>query len=200
MCRDATGEAIVCLWNNHSNIITDECVGRPVLFAGVTVGELDGAPILKLPKASSISIGDRPETRAVKDWWNLQGHDIIDVGQAEQGFTGPQIVSVKGMLAKIVDQNITTQNGASRNLVTLHITGGPPTASITVQFWNSTDGQAKRFEAFLHQSVVIRKMRAYIDVMRGSTFESIGQVTSITKVEDQVLMKWWFTPRPVSST
>jgi hypothetical protein len=135
--RDASGECIVCLWNNHSSIVTDESVGRPVFFAGVTIGELDGAPVLKLPKAASISIGDRPETRAVKEWWNAQGSQVIDVGLAEKGFTGPQIVSVKGMLAKIVDQQIITQSGASRNLVTLHIASGPPTSSITVQFWNS---------------------------------------------------------------
>lgn len=61
----------------------------------------------------------------------------------------------------------------------------------------STDGQASKFDAFLHQPVVIKKIRAYIDIMRGSTFESIGQVTTVTQADDEVLLKWWFTPRPV---
>jgi len=200
VCRDSSGECIVCLWNSHSSIITEDSVGRPVLFSGVTIGELDGAPTLKLPKSASISIGDRMETREVKEWFRTQGVEVLDVCTAEKGFTGPQIISVKGMLGKIVEQSIITQSGATRNLITLHIAGAP-NSRIAIQFWSSSNDktEAQILEAMLHKPVVITKMRAYIDIMRGSTFESISTVTKVTRTHDEELQTWWFTPKPNGS-
>ncbi len=196
VCRDASGECIVCLWNSHSSIITEDSVGRPVLFLGVTIGELDGAPNLKLPKSASISIGDRMETREVKEWFRTQGAEVLDVSTAEKGFTGPQIISVKGMLGKIVEQSIIIQSGATRNLITLHI-AGVPNSKIAIQFWSSSNDKkdTQTFEAMLHKPVVVTKIRAFIDIMRGSTFEAISTVTQVNRTHDEELQTWWFTPK-----
>ena len=119
-----------------------------------------------------------------------QGDKVMDVGTAESSNGGPQIISVKGMLGKITEQSIITQSGATRNLTTLHI-AGPAVAKIAIQFWNSNTAG---FQEFLHKPVVVTKMRAFTDLLRGSTFESINRITTVTLTDDEELLTWWLTP------
>lgn len=120
-----------------------------------------------------------------------QGDKVMDVGTAESSNGGPQIISVKGMLGKITEQSIITQSGATRMLTTLHI-AGPAVAKIAIQFWNSNT--AESFQDFLHKPVVVKKMRAFTDLLRGSTFESINRITTVTLTDDEELLTWWLTP------
>ena len=189
--RDEDSECMVCLWNNATTVITEDCIGRPVLLLGVTLKEYEGKPQLKLPKTSSISIGIRPETRGVQEWFHYAASNVLSVTDATK-LVGPQVISVSGVVARFVEQTIVTLSGEVRNLVTVYIGGGPPLATIGIQFWNPPTSFASECQSVLLRPVVVTKLRAYLDNQRGSTFESIGNITTIAFKRDDQLEKWWF--------
>jgi hypothetical protein len=192
--RDEASECIVCLWNNFATVITEDCVGRAVLLMGVTLNEYDGGPQLKLAKTATISVGKRPETRCVQEWYDYTtALDAIPVPDA-MSCLGPQIISVKGICARVVEQSITTLGGSPRNLLTLYVAFGPPLATICIQFWNPASNLAAECQSLLHRPIVVTKIRAYIDTQRGSTFESIGRHSTVSFRHDGELELWWSEP------
>ena len=189
--RDEVSECIVCLWNNFATVITEDNIGSPVLMLGVTLKEYEDKPQLKLPKTASISVGSRPETRSVQEWFRSSASDILSVPDATS-LVGPQVITVKGILAKFVEQSIVTLSGAVRNLTTVYIGGGPPLATIAIQFWNPPTNFALCCQSVLHRPVVVSKFRAYLDAQRGNSFESIGNITNISFKRDDQLESWFF--------
>ncbi len=106
--------------------------------------------------------------------------------------TDTTITCVHGILAKVTTENITLKTGIERALTTIALASGPPKAFLHIQFWNVTNGHAKKWEGMLHEAVNVTKVRCTADKERGNSFESIGDVSTIVRNANTTLEDWWF--------
>ena len=190
--RDEVGECVVCVWANHTTLIHEGCIGRPVTFNRVSIKEHEGNLQLSMPKDSTVAMGATPKTNKIQAWLSVVGQTPISVVEAISLKT-TTITCIHGMLAKVSTETVTLKTGIERALTTLALAAGPPKAFLYIQFWNVANEHAKQWEEMLHLAVNVNKVRCTADGERGNTFESIGDVSTVVRNTDTSLEDWWFT-------
>jgi hypothetical protein len=189
--RDEHGECIVCVWGNHTTVLHDGCIGRPITFNRVSVQEHEGKLQLNMPKDSSVALGSTPKTNKIQAWLDVVGLSPIAVSEAI-ALKNTTIICVHGILAKVTSETVTLKTGIERALTTIAVAAGPPKSFLYIQFWNVTHAQAEKWEDMLHVAVNVNKIRCSSDPDRGNSFESIGDVSSVVRSADIPLEDWWF--------
>ena len=96
--RDEHGQCSVCVWGNHTTVLHDGCVGRPITFNRVSVQEHEGKLQLGMPKDSSVALGSTPKTNKIQAWLDVVGLTPISVIEAI-ALKDTTITCVHGILA-----------------------------------------------------------------------------------------------------
>jgi hypothetical protein len=211
--RDERDECTVTVWGNHTNILNETAIGRPVTFLRVCLTEFEGKIQVAMPKDSSVILGNTTQTIPIMHWLQRVGTTAVTVQQVHQqqhncsnynALTTPQAIAVQestvlcihGILAKVVHEMVQMKDCTQRPLITISIADGPPKAFLTIQFWNAPDGTTETFEQQLHQAVNVTKIRVVADSERGNRYESIGAHSKVTSLKNPTLETWWFQPQP----
>jgi hypothetical protein len=180
----------VCVWGNHTAVLNEGCVGRPITFHRVSVQEHEGQLQLSMPKDSSVALGATPKTNKIQAWLSIVGQTPITVLEAiELKIT--TVTCVHGILAKITNEIVTLKTGVEKELTTIAVAHGPPKAFLYIQFWNIRKVISDKWENMLHTAVNVNKVRCSCDE-RGNHFESIGDITNIVRNANTPLEDWWF--------
>ena len=188
--RDEHAECKVCIWGNHTQMITESAVGRPISCNRVCLQEYEGEVQWAMPKDCSISLGTTPKTAPIMSWLHKAGNAAIPV-EAAVALNEPRVIAIQGMLAQVTSETITTKSGSVVPLTTVVIATGPPYAVLRVQFWNASQEQTHQWSDMVHNAVKVTMIRCQHQPERGNQFESIGQLSRILLQKDGTLEKWW---------
>jgi hypothetical protein len=188
--RDEAGQCSVCVWGNHTAVLNEGCVGRPITFNRATVQEHEGQLQLSMPKDSSVALGATPKTNKIQAWLSIVGQTPISVLEAIN-LKATTVTCIHGILAKITVETVTLKTGNDKELTTIAIAHGPPKAFLYIQFWNANKQTVGTWDDMLHNAVNVNKVRCSTDE-RGNQYESIGDITNIVRNTNTALEDWWF--------
>lgn len=82
--RDERDECTVTVWGNHTNILNETAIGRPVTFQRVCLTEFEGKIQVAMPKDSSVSLGNTNQTIPIMHWLQQVGTTAVTVQQVHQ--------------------------------------------------------------------------------------------------------------------
>ena len=181
----------MCVWGNHTTVLNEGCVGRPITFHRVGVQEHEGQLQLSMPKDSSVALGATPMTNKIQAWLSIVGLTPISVLEAIN-LKATTITCIHGILAKIKVETVTLKTGTEKELTTIAIAEGPPKAFLYIQFWSANKKIVGTWDIMLHNAVNVNKVRCSSDE-RGNQFESIGDITNIVLHTDTPLEDWWLS-------
>jgi hypothetical protein len=209
--RDENTECTVTVWGNHTNILNESALGRPVTFQRVCINEYEGKLQIAMPKDTSVALGNTAATAPLMIWFQRVGTLPVPLQQVgdsthtnltqqlttTQAITMTQstLICVHGILGKVMSETVAMKDGTHRPLVTIQVADGPPKAVLTIQFWNASPGTAEQFEQLLHQAVNVTKIRIIADAERGNRYESVGTHSKVISVKNPPLETWWFQPQ-----
>lgn len=88
--RDECGECWITVWGNHTNIIDESAVGRPITLQRVCLTEFEGQIQISMPKDSSVSLGNTPNTAPIMIWLQRVGNTPQSVQQVRHAQITPQ--------------------------------------------------------------------------------------------------------------
>jgi hypothetical protein len=209
--RDELDECTVTVWGNHTNILNEAAIGRPVTLQRVCLTAFEGKIQIAMPKDSSVALGNTPQTIPILHWMQRVGTTAVTVTQVRQrqysnecenvlttlqaiAMQQSTVVCIHGILAKVVHEIVQMKDSTQRPLITISIADGPPKAFLTIQFWNASSGTAELFEQLMHQAVNVTKIRVVADPERGNRYESIGALSKVFNCKNPPLETWWFRP------
>jgi hypothetical protein len=133
--RDAHNECEVCVWGNHTHLLNESSIGRPVTLNRICLTEFLEKVAIHMPKDSSVNLGASPDTVAIMQWFNQSGHTSISVENALE-LPKSDIVAITGILGRVLCEIVTNKDGQTENITTLYIVSGPPRVFVTVDFIN----------------------------------------------------------------
>lgn len=191
--RDQHGECVVCVWGNHTQLINESAIGRPITCVRVCLQEFESVVQVALPKDSSINLGATPKTAPITTWIQHQGNQVLTVPQAI-ALQQSSIIAIHGIVAQVISETITTKDGKVLPLTTVSIASGPPNAVVPIQFWHAKPDQVAAWTDMEHQAVDVIMIRCQVHGQHGNKYESIGNLTIIRQQKDQTLETWWFKP------
>jgi hypothetical protein len=204
--RDAHHECEVCVWGNHTHLLNESSIGRPVTLNRICLTEFAEKVSIHMPKDSSINLGSSPDTIPLMQWFNQSGHTAISVSEALE-CQKSDVIAIVGILGRIVSEIVTSKDGQTENVTTFYIVAGPPRIVVTIAFVNPKSEKidscqvrvlmlnciyyfTSPLQAFLHRVVKISKVRCEV-LPTGPRFKSIGAITFVTPSEDNDLSSWW---------
>ncbi len=82
--RDELDECTVTVWGNHTNILNEASIGRPVTLQRVCLTEFEGKIQVAMPKDSSVSLGNTAQTIPIMHWMQRVGTTAVSVQQVRQ--------------------------------------------------------------------------------------------------------------------
>lgn len=82
--RDEFTECTVTVWGNHTNILNDTAIGRPVTLQRICLTEFEGKTQIAMPKDSSVALGNTAATAQIMLWLQRVGTAAISVQQVPQ--------------------------------------------------------------------------------------------------------------------
>ena len=192
--RDQHGECIACVWGNHTQMVNESTVGKPITFQRCILQEFDGVIQVSVPKDGSLTMGPTPKTAPITNWVHAKGNQLVPIEEAVEK-QHPDIFAIQGIVAQVVSEQITTKDGKMLSLTTVSIANGPPEVIMRVSFWHAKPEIVSTWNDLQHQAVRVTMIRCHIDEQRGNTYESIGTLTKIIKQKDPILEDWWFKPK-----
>ena len=218
--RDENDECTVTVWGNHTTMLNESSIGRPVTLQRICLTEFEGKIQIAMPKDSSVALGNTADTIPIMHWLQRVGTMAVSVQQVRHPRQPQQyiptahysqtaqaidvkkstVLCIHGVLAKVVHEMVQMKDGTQRPLTTITIADGPPKVALLIQFWNASTGMGEMFEQLLHLSVNVTKIRVLADAERGNRYESIGAHSKVTSCKNTALETWWFKPEPNSVT
>ena len=82
--RDELDECTVTVWGNHTNILNEAAIGRPVTLQRVCLTAFEGKIQIAMPKDSSVALGNTPQTIPILHWMQRVGTTAVTVTQVRQ--------------------------------------------------------------------------------------------------------------------
>lgn len=79
--RDEHAECVCTVWGNHTNVINEQAIGRPITLQRICLTEYEGKVQIAMPKDSSVSIGNTPATAPIMLWMQQAGSNMHTVQQ-----------------------------------------------------------------------------------------------------------------------
>jgi hypothetical protein len=79
--RDENHECTVTVWGNHTNILNESAIGRPVTIQRVCLSEFEGKVQVAMPKDSSVALGNTAATAPLMVWLQRVGTAVVTVQQ-----------------------------------------------------------------------------------------------------------------------
>ena len=79
--RDECHECTVTVWGNHTNILNEAAIGRPVTFQRVCLTEFEGKMQVAMPKDCSVALGNTADTAPLLIWMQRAGTTVVTVKQ-----------------------------------------------------------------------------------------------------------------------
>ena len=193
--RDEHGECVACVWGNHTQIINESTIGRPVTFQRVCLQDYEGIVQLAMPKDASITLGSTPKTAPVNAWFFKSGNTVMSVPEA-QLLEKSSIIAMHGIIAKVSTESITLKDGIVCPLTTVILADGPPHAAVSIQFWNAKPDQVSKWDDMLHQAANVTMIRCnHASAQRGNGYDAIGSLTKIIRASDPILEAYWLKPK-----
>jgi hypothetical protein len=121
--RDEIAECVVTVWGNHTNVLNEAIIGRPITLLRVCLTEYEGKIQIAMPKDSSISIGNTPATAPIMLWMQRAGSNMLTVQQVRceqivnclsitdcfvQAIAGEatSVIGLHGILAKVDQEDV----------------------------------------------------------------------------------------------
>jgi hypothetical protein len=89
--RDEQDECTVTVWGNHTNILNEAAIGRPVTLLRVCLTEFEGKIQVAMPKDSSVCLGNTAQTIPILHWMQRVGTTAMTVQQVRQNNTTTQL-------------------------------------------------------------------------------------------------------------
>jgi hypothetical protein len=130
--RDSFAECEICVWGNHTHILNESSIGRPVTFNRICLTEYMQNVSVHMPKDASLILGSSPETVMVMKWFQQMGNTHVTIADALQ-LQVSNIIGIVGILGRIVSEIVTTKDGQTRDITTLFILAGPPCIVLTIE-------------------------------------------------------------------
>lgn len=81
--RDENDECTVTVWGNHTNILNESAIGRPVTFQRVCITEFEGKLQVAMPKDTSVALGNTAATAPLMIWMQRVGTTPVSVQQVQ---------------------------------------------------------------------------------------------------------------------
>ena len=82
--RDEGNECTVTVWGNHTNILNESAIGRPVTIQRICLTEFDGKVQIAMPKDSSVALGNTAATAPMMVWMQRAGTTPVSVKQVRK--------------------------------------------------------------------------------------------------------------------
>ena len=82
--RDEFTECTVTVWGNHTNILNDSAIGRPVTLQRICLTEFEGKTQVAMPKDCSVALGNTALTAPIMVWIQRVGTTAISVQQVSR--------------------------------------------------------------------------------------------------------------------
>ncbi len=79
--RDQHAECYVTVWGNHTNIINECTIGKPITLQRICVTEYEGKLQIAMPKDSSVTMGNTQQTVPIIQWLHNAGSTFHSVTQ-----------------------------------------------------------------------------------------------------------------------
>jgi len=143
--RDAHDECEVCVWGNHTHLLNESSIGRPVTLNRVCLTEFMEKVSIHMPKDSSVNLGASPDTLQITQWFNQSGHASMSVVAALE-ITKSSIIAITGILGKILSEIVTSKDGQTENNTTLYIVAGPPRVVLYITFVNQKQDKIDSYQ------------------------------------------------------
>lgn len=143
--RDAHNECEVCVWGNHTHLLNESSIGRPVTLNRICLTEFLERVTIHMAKDSSVNLGSSPETAPLMQWFNQSGHASVSVAVALE-LLKSDIIAITGILAQIASAIITNKDGQTEDVTTLYIAAGPPSIVLTIDFVNPKKDKIEAFQ------------------------------------------------------
>lgn len=153
--RDACNECEVCVWGNHTHLLNESSIGRPVTLNRICLTEFLEKVAIHMPKDSSVNLGASPDTTAIMQWFNQSGHASTSVESALE-LTKSDIIAITGILGKVQCEIVTNKDGQTENITTLYIIAGPPRVLLTIEFTNAKQEKVDSYKVLLNFFAFIR--------------------------------------------
>ncbi len=135
LLRDAGNECEVCVWGNHTHLLNESSIGRPVTLNRICLTEFAEKVSIHMPKDSSVNLGSSPSTIPLMQWFNQSGHNGLSVAAALD-YPKSEVIAIVGILGRIVSEIVTSKDGQTENVTTMYIAAGPPQVVLTIVFTN----------------------------------------------------------------
>jgi hypothetical protein len=84
--RDEKDECTVTVWGNHTNLLNESSIGRPVTLQRVCLTEFEGQIQIAMPKDASVSLGSTSVTVPMMHWLQRVGTSPISVLQVRPSY------------------------------------------------------------------------------------------------------------------
>jgi hypothetical protein len=191
--RDQHGECTACVWGNHTQIVNESTVGKPITILRAIIQEYEGNMQVAMPKDGSLTLGPTPKTTPITSWVFAKGNQSVTISTAI-AMQQSDVFSTHGIIAQVVSEKVTTKDGKSLDLTTVSLASGPPCVILQLRFWHAKPHEAQTWTDMQHQAVSVTMIRCKADTQRGNSYESIGTLTKISKIKDQALETWWLKP------
>ncbi len=81
--RDENDECTVTVWGNHTNILNENAIGRPVTLLRVCLSEFEGKIQVAMPKDCSVLLGNTAQTVPIVHWMQRVGTTAVSVLQVQ---------------------------------------------------------------------------------------------------------------------
>jgi hypothetical protein len=78
---DEQDEVTVTVWGNHTNMLNESAIGRPVTLQRVCLSEFEGRIQVAMPKDCSVAIGNTATTVPILQWFHRVGNNAMTVQQ-----------------------------------------------------------------------------------------------------------------------
>jgi hypothetical protein len=79
--RDEHAECVCTVWGNHTNVLNESAIGRPITLQRVCLTEYEGKIQIAMPKDSSVSVGNTQGTAPILLWMQRAGSNMHTVQQ-----------------------------------------------------------------------------------------------------------------------
>ncbi len=163
LLRDAEHECEVCVWGNHTHLLNESSIGRPVTLNRVCLTEFLDRVSIHMPKDSSVNLGSSPNTIPIMQWFNQSGHNSISVAAALE-YPKSDVIAIVGILGRIVSEIVTSKDGQTENVTTIYIAAGPPRIFLTIALINPKPEKIESYQV----RAVPQLSSKYADALSGA--------------------------------
>jgi hypothetical protein len=84
--RDEKDECTVTVWGNHTNLLNESSIGRPVTLQRICLTEFEGTMQIAMPKDASVSLGSTSVTVPIVHWMQRVGTTPISVQEVRTSY------------------------------------------------------------------------------------------------------------------